>query len=250
MFATKLSPASLIWLVVHGAVALAGILLLRLPELHALVGRGLAEGVGGSLIAGGVIGLALFVYVRSNERTLKRLEILSDAGLIAVFPFRSVRIKSEYDTHLQNAQHIDIVGYGLSAFREDYAEHFASWSRECRIRILLLDPEFPSPDLSLADRRDIEEGRPAGDTKAHVLAFEQLLSSVAGINKANFELRRMKAIPSINLFRIDDVIYWGPYLFGVQSRNTPTLLAARGGFLFSALQAHFEELWKHAGSGS
>jgi hypothetical protein len=53
----------------------------------------------------------------------------------------------------------------------------------------------------------------------------------------------MRCIPAINLFRIDDDVFWGPYLMQQQSRNTPTLLATRGGFLFDMLQKHFDALW-------
>ena len=35
----------------------------------------------------------------------------------------------------------------------------------------------------------------------------------------------------------------GPYLMQQQSRNTPTLIATRGGFLFDMLQKHFDALW-------
>jgi hypothetical protein len=56
----------------------------------------------------------------------------------------------------------------------------------------------------------------------------------------------MKALPAINLLRADHEIFWGPYLMGQQSRNTPTLIAQRGGFLFDALKAHFDALWERS----
>jgi hypothetical protein len=47
----------------------------------------------------------------------------------------------------------------------------------------------------------------------------------------------------VNIFRIDDEVFWGPYLIHQQSRNSPTLLVRRGGLLFDVLLRHFETIW-------
>jgi hypothetical protein len=139
--------------------------------------------------------------------------------------------------------YIDLVGFGLSAFREDYLKDFVSWSHRADVRILLIDPDFPTRDHSLADQRDREENNPVGQIRSDVDAFEKAVSKLTGVNRKRFKVHRMRAIPAINMFRIDDDVFWGPYLMQQQSRNTPTLLATRGGFLFDMLQKHFDALW-------
>ena len=103
--------------------------------------------------------------------------------------------------------------------------------------------DFPTPQHSLADQRDREENNPVGQVRLDVEAFEGAVSNLPGLNRDRFKVHRMRAIPAINMFRIDDDLFWGPYLMNQQSRNTPTLLAARGGFLFDMLQKHFDALW-------
>lgn len=190
--------------------------------------------------------MALYLYVRLSEQTQNRLEVITRAGISSVFPHRSVRIKEHYDRRLRSAKRIDLIGLGLSSFREDYAREFAEWSRRAKVRILVLDPDFPTEAESLADYRDLEEGGNKGEIRAAVEAFQRAVDNQAEIDRTRFELRRMRAVPVINLLRIDDEIFWGPYLMTERSRNTPTLLVHRGGFMFGHLERHFEATWDAA----
>lgn len=107
----------------------------------------------------------------------------------------------------------------------------------------MIDPDFPSSVTSLADLRDVEEKTQAGHIRADVEAFEAAVRQIRAINRSRFKIRRFRALPSVSLFRVDDVLFWGPYLVGQPSRNMPTLLVHRGGFLFDRLIAHFDEIW-------
>jgi hypothetical protein len=227
----------------HSFAVLLGIVFLIAKPLHNTFGQGISEGIGGSLIAGGIAGVTLFLYVFTTEGLKSRIEAFTKAGLSKIFSGRSVLIREEYHTRLANARHIDLAGFGLSAFREDYINDFVGWSHRADVRILLLDPDFPSRQHSLADQRDREENNPVGQIRRDVEAFERAVSNLGGLNRDRFKVHRMRCIPAINLFRIDDDVFWGPYLMQQQSRNTPTLLATRGGFLFDMLQKHFDALW-------
>jgi hypothetical protein len=236
------SVASITWLCGHIFLILVGLLIMT-TEGELLLGLVFGQSVGSSLVATGVTGLVLYLYVRSTDTLSDRLRILSSAGITNVFQHRSVRIKEQYDRRLNNAKRIDLIGYGLSAFREDYLQEFASWSRRADIRVLVIDPDFPSKSKSLADIRDAEEKRPIGEIRKAVESFERELAGLANLDRARFQLRRMATIPAINLLRIDDEIFWGPYLMAEQSRNAPTLLVRRGGFMFDVLVNHFEATW-------
>jgi hypothetical protein len=222
---------------------LGGMILLTSQPVVKALGQGIAEGIGGSLVASGIAGMVLFLHVRWTDTIRSRLESFSRAGMVNIFPFRQVRIREHYDLRLANAREIDLVGHGLSSFREDYASEFVAWSHRARVRILLLDPDFPSADASYADQRDREEGRPPGKTRHDAELFEAAVNGLAELRRDQFEVRRMRAIPSLNMLRIDDEVFWGPYLVGLQSRNTPTMLVSRGGFLFDNLCKHFDNLW-------
>lgn len=239
-----LSPISLIWLAVHMFLVLCGMLCMT-TEGENVFGKALAQSFGSGLVATGIAGMVLYLYVRMSEQTQNRLEVITAAGITGVFPHRSVRIKEHYDTRLRSAKRIDLIGLGLSSFREDYARQFAEWSRTAKVRILVLDPDFPSRTHSLADYRDLEEGGKRGEIRADVEAFLRAVAENGQIDPCRFEVRKMRTIPAINLLRIDHEIFWGPYLMAERSRNTPTLLV-RGGFMFDDLVRHFEETWAAA----
>jgi hypothetical protein len=243
-FLRKLTtPLGALWILSHTVMVLLGVVFLAYASLHHLLGQGVTEAIGGALIASGIVGVTLFLYVLTTETLKSRIEAFTKAGLLKSFPGRSVLIRDKYHTRLAQARYIDLVGFGLSSFREDYINDFVGWSHRADVRILLMDPDFPSPDHSLADQRDKEENNSVGQIRSDVQAFERAVSNLSGLNRGRFKVHRVRAIPAINLFRIDDDLFWGPYLMNQQSRNTPTLLATRGGFLFDMLQKHFDALW-------
>jgi hypothetical protein len=236
-----LLPTNVFWIVGHIIMFAVGIFFTAIAGQSAH--KDILLGIGGSLIAAGIAGEILFLYVASSQQTKDKLDLLSIAGLQRIFPTRSVSIREEYHSRLRNAKEVDILGFGLSSFREDYGNKFGELSLKTSFRILLLDPDFPSPTESIASIRDREEGNNSGDIKRDVEAFESAVRRAEPLVKANFLVRRLTALPSINVFRIDDEIFWGPYLIADQSRNMPTLLVRRGGFLFDQIKGHFEHLW-------
>ncbi|SDT48853.1 hypothetical protein SAMN05444158_6426 [Bradyrhizobium canariense] len=234
-------PTNLFWIVGHIVMLAAGIFFTAIADQSAH--KDVLLGIGGSLIAAGIAGEILFLYVAASQQTKDKLDLISVAGLQRIFRTRSVSIRDEYHSRLLNAKEVDILGFGLSSFREDYGTKFAELSLKTSFRILLLDPEFPSSASSVATIRDREEGNNDGDIKRDVDAFESAVRRATSLVKANFLVRRLTALPSINIFRVDDEIFWGPYLISDQSRNMPTLLVRRGGFLYDQIKDHFEHLW-------
>jgi hypothetical protein len=236
-----LLPTNIFWIVGHIIMLAVGIFFTVIAgqSIH----KEILAGIGGSLIAAGIAGEILFLYVASSQQTKDKLDLLSIAGLQRIFPTRSVSIRDEYHSRLRNAKEVDILGFGLSSFREDYRSQFAELSLKTSFRILLLDPDFPSRTDSVATIRDREEGNNDGDIRRDVEAFESAVRRAEPPVKTNFRVRRLTALPSINIFRMDDEIFWGPYLIADQSRNMPTLLVRRGGFLYDQIKHHFEQLW-------
>jgi hypothetical protein len=231
----KKSTQVIYWLA-HVLLLLVGYTLFRsFPENE------FVKNVGASILAAGLSGMVIFVYILFTSNTSARLDALATAGLDAVFSERSVSIKEMYQKRLSGTfQHLDVIGFGLSLFREDYSQQFESWSKRTQVRILLLDPEFPESGPKLARIRDAEEKSDediAKDVKAFVRACSHLRKS------KTFQIRLYRAIPTINYFRVDDEAFWGPYLFGSPSRLTPTLLVRRGGFLYAKLSRHFDQIW-------
>ena len=166
---------------------------------------------------------------------------VAKSGIIKVFPSRQVTISNEYETRLASLHsHLDVLGFGLRAFREDHLSAYGKWKEHAKIRILLLDPNSPSPEFSYSAQRDKEEHNAEGAIHTDVRTF---LKVTASLRDRRFQVRFYKCLPSINIFRIDDELFWGPYLIHEQSRNTPTILVGQG-MLFERIMAHFDRIWR------
>lgn len=224
-----------LYLALHAILVLIGAFLCTLGNLWVSIGT--------SLIAAGVAGGVIFLYLFVSSRAAERLSVADNLGLRAAFSFRSVAIREEYETRLRKAhEQIDILGFGLRSLREDLGKEFTSWADRTKVRILLQDPEFPDKTISLGNIRDLEEDNPPGSIEKDVRAFIALAAPLLKSNP-RFKVRLCRAIPSINYFRIDNEAFWGPYFVKMQSRNTPTFLVDRSGTLFSPLAEHFDQLW-------
>ncbi|CDX37645.1 conserved exported hypothetical protein [Mesorhizobium plurifarium] len=232
-----------IWFLVHLILVLIGFASANSSFVASIVGKDIAIGASASLVAAGITGFVLLFHNFFVDKRERLLNDLYDTGIRSAFDGRSIVIKSEYATRLKTANRLDVIGFGLSSFRQDYGNQFAHLARSMQIRILLLDPTFPSSGQSYAEQRDIEEGSPKGTIARDVEAFIKTSAATRAAYPDNFQIRLLKCLPSINYFRFDNELLWGPYLVANQSRNMPTLLVAKGSFLFDRLSDHFEKLW-------
>ncbi|WP_155352984.1 hypothetical protein [Acrocarpospora macrocephala] len=57
------------------------------------------------------------------------------------------------------------------------------------------------------------------------------------------EIRLYSCLPALHVCRIDNEIFWGPYIMGAQSRNTPTFLVSPAGVMFDILAEHYNQIW-------
>jgi hypothetical protein len=232
-----------IWFLVHLILVLIGFTAANSALVVELVGKDIAGGASASLVATGITGFVLLFHNFFVDRREQLQNRLYETGMRSAFDGRSIVIKSEYASRLKSSSRIDIIGFGLSSFRQDYGDQFGHLARSMKIRILLLDPSFPSPDHSYADQRDVEEGNAKGSISRDVEAFIKISSAARASYPDNFQVRLLKCLPSVNYFRFDNEVLWGPYLVANQSRNMPTFLVAKGAFLFDRLSDHFEKLW-------
>ncbi len=226
-------PITIIYFLCHLLLLVGGVSL-------AMHGTPLSAGIGGSLAAAGVAGMTVWVYVWRTQQGQAQLLTFREFGLKSIFSTRGTSIRSEYDSRLAKAStHIDVMGFGLSHLREDYGAKFSDWARRAEVRILIIDPNYPQPDCSYAEQRDKEEGNVPGKTATDVEAFVQATANIG----PRFKVRLMKCLPSVNIFRVDDELFWGPYLMSTPSRNSPTMIAADSGKLFSVMTRHFDAIW-------
>jgi hypothetical protein len=111
--------------------------------------------------------------------------------------------------------------------------------------VLLQDPLHPPGTWTFTNHRDFEEGNTIGADLGKVYDF--ILKF--GIDQqfrggGSYELRLSRAMPTICYFRIDDCIYWAPYLAQTYGDRSPHMKVDRGGELFEVLERHFDRLWE------
>lgn len=237
------NATTIAWVAIHLVLVLVGLLVINIERIGEELGKEVSMGIGLSILSAGIVGLFLFLHVLLSEGTRTRLKALSDAGLDAVYNYRSVRMKAEYDKRLSKAKRIYVMGYGLGSLLDDYAKDFPRWSAQAEVRLLAVNPDSPTKEKNYADTRDIEEGREPGRTRNDVDRLCKTFLDTKEIDKNRFEVRLMNSIPSVNVMIIDNEIFWGPYLMSQQSRNTFTMTVHKGGFLYESLSNHFEEVW-------
>jgi hypothetical protein len=204
--------------------------------------------VGTSMIATGASGIIVFGWVVFDEGENERRRVVDNFGFVTAFPYRSIQIKDEYRNRTRKASYrIDVMGYGLNSLREDFLDDFRDWAARLKVRILLVDTESPGDATKYVDVRDTEEGNSPGRTRLEVQKFISDTYHLWNENE-NFQVRLATALPSVNMFRIDDESFWGPYLisstrYGRASRNLPTMIVRRPGYMYERLIDHFDEIW-------
>lgn len=186
-----------------------------------------------------------------DNENLKKLmtavdEILSvnehvlDDDLLKLFRSRSVTIRREYDDRLDRMEeHLDVLAWGLASFREDYGDKVVDWvDRGIKIRLLLVDANSDTGAM-LCELQDRFEDRDTGSTESDIRRF---LAEVDPVD-SRYEIRVSCFHPGVNIFRVDQDMFFGPYLAGTVSRNAPTGIVSSGHWLYDSLLSHFEWMW-------
>jgi hypothetical protein len=209
-----------------------------------LVGSGL------SVLAAGVTGIVMVGYIIFSESTRNRITVLRDFGIREYFDSNTTAIKGEYQRRLDTPKkNIDVLGLGLTHLRRDFGPQFEDWASRGVVRILLLDPEAPQSAghgsqiaTTYASQRDREERDPVGSIAKEVNEWLVETRSLRARTE-RFKLRLSRAIPTITMVRMDDEIFWSPYLMYRGSGSTPTMVVRRGGLLYEVLRKHFDDIW-------
>lgn len=237
------NPTHTIYYLCHLIIFIIGIILIQVGGEYDVI----FDSIGTSLAAAAIAGMFIFFYIKYADDLRVSVQMLVTLGLQQAFNVRGLKNTNEYKSRLlkPNKKNIDILGYGLGTFLEEHFNDFESWKNACDVRILLIDPEFPSTDKPLCNQRDIEEGKLEGTLKNEVVNFIDKTKNIIGNgNNGSFSIKYFKCIPNITIFRIDDEILWGPYFVNHLSRDTPMFIVKKGGILYEQIQSQFENIWK------
>lgn len=154
--------------------------------------------------------------------------------------FTRAEINNDCGAELRRAKYqVDIVAFGLQSFRNKQTSEIENYLKKgVNFRILTMNPKS---EFVLA--RETEED----DTNIKN-SIEKLIEWANQLNNKQFKGRIIvKGYSCMTLdfyWRIDDIIYVGPYLYGYDSQQTITYKFIEGGNGYKLYTEYFEKLWE------
>ncbi|NUT88442.1 hypothetical protein HNO91_18555 [Pseudomonas corrugata] len=218
----------------RGALVMVFLGFMVLGVILVLIDGPVQLSIGTSLIAGALMSLAtLWIdQIRNGEEI--RMRDLVTTGLVAAYTRRN--LTEEYDVLVANAKVIDVTGYTLKSFSEQNEEVLrkrADQNNPILVRILLVDPNSESSKIM-----QHAENQSTGQYSGSKDSLLKTLGNIPGV-----EVRLSPRHLSMMIYRIDDILFTGPYPASAKSAKAFTLKLARG-WLFDRQMEDFEALWK------
>lgn len=217
------------------SIIIFGIILCALSSYTPLPWNNLLNSIGCSLIASGIV---ITVHDFFTER--KTVSSLDDWKIEKIYSTRAEK-NAESDPELTKVKYcIDVIAFGLSSFRSKHTSKIETCLRKgVNIRILTMNPTSPYVNV-----RDTEEKKQEGTTR---YSIEQLIKWANDLNRKDFKgkiIVKGYSTMTLNFYwRVDDVLYIGPYWYGVDSQQTITYKFSDGGKGFQQYTDYFENLW-------
>jgi hypothetical protein len=211
---------------------------------------GLPKEIGSGMVASGLAALILVLYQIASSAVEQReqdvLEVANEIGLRGYYPHRPAFGLDAEEPSFYGARRIQILELtGHTIFGKIQKGEWGRRCHEATIQVLLQDPLHPPGPWTFLNHRDYEEGNSIGTDLDQVYSFITKFGMKEQFSGGgSWELRLTRAIPTICYFRIDDCIYWAPYLAQVFGDRSPHMRVDRGGKLFEVLERHFDRLWE------
>lgn len=139
---------------------------------------------------------------------------------------------------------LDVCGYSLKAFYDSYHDLLIKKLPLLTgdIRILLVNPisEF-SKDRARLEGED--EGQYKNQIERLIRGFRD---DATGKIHEKIHIRLLNhPLPSM-IFRIDDVLFFGPHMHKITSKSTITFEVEQGARLFDVFKKEFDRMWDDA----
>jgi hypothetical protein len=138
---------------------------------------------------------------------------------------------------------LDAVAFGLSSFRSKYGNKMEKILKKgVNVRILTMNPNG-----NFVNQRDVEEGSVPGNTKQSIDALVIWAKQMNQKSKrGKIQIKGYNCMTLNFYWRMDNIVYVGPYWFGYKSGDTVTYSFRKGGKGFELYSSYFERLWNDA----
>lgn len=189
--------------------------------------------IGCSLIASALVILLNVFLVDASK-----YNPLDDWGLKRI-AYTRADINNDCGAELRKAKYqVDIVAFGLQSFRNKQSNEVENYLKKgVNFRILTMNPSS-----EYIKAREKEED----DTNIKN-SVEKLIDWANQLNNKNYKGKIIvKGYSCMTLdfyWRIDDIVYVGPYWYGYDSQQTITYKFTEGGSGYQLYTDYFEKIW-------
>lgn len=160
-------------------------------------------------------------------------------GLKHIFRTRAEKNTEADIKLLPHTMELDGIAFGLKTFRSAHSEDIErGLLRGMRIRLLCMHP-----DSSFVKQREIEEKEVEGQISKSIIDLLEWAKALKKKTGGNISIKYYHAMTLDFYWRLDDVLYVGPYLYGRASQATLTYKYEKGGMGYSEYSRYFEDLW-------
>lgn len=238
------------------------------------VQSGICHGIGGNLIAAGLVAAIIFIayedvsgqqsqaqardqmiLLEKIDASTERLEeygrlenVAKKVGLDECHRERpGIEIR---EAVLAAKAQVDILEVSLDTMLGMDADEWEDC--DARVRIILLDPKFPTDGMTLATLRDREENELLHDkilSEVHAtlrsLPEEWSANTDDDLDSSKSGVRLAQLIPTMSYFRIDGTAYFAPLIHKRLGNETMHMEFEEEGDFFKLLADNFEALWKN-----
>lgn len=226
--------------IVNGLILAIGIILILISIVI-----GLDKKIGIILISIGtsIVASSIVVYL-SSAYLLKQnniRELIEKWGINGIYRTRQEMNISCNEFLNENNDFLDIIAFGLRSFRDSKNEIIKNKVRKgMKIRIITIDPTSEFLKQREIDEKEVEGG--IKNTIQQLIKWTNELKQEAK-SENQIRLKFYNTLPLDFYFRLDKVIYIGPYLYGITSQQTISYEYIRNSQGFEYYSNYFEKLW-------
>lgn len=219
------------------SLVLIGVLLILVDFFVFKTSSNVFLNIGCSLIASGLVLFFSAILIDYQKGYL----VWDEWKLEKIFKTRAEK-NSESDPKLEkhNVKQLDGIAFGLKSFRSNRkADVLSCMQRGMNIRLLVMNPNSP-----FVKQREIEEDVNEGSIADSIKKLEEWAKELnASSKKGKIQIKFYDTMTLDFYWRLDDEIYIGPYMLGVESQQTITYKFLKGGKGFELYSNYFEQLW-------
>lgn len=193
------------------------------------------QSVGCSLIASSIVSLATTIFFDS-----KKDDPIGRWGISNVYDTRANKNNDSAKELIRLKYKLDGIAFGLKSFRNMQQKHVEEClKRGVNIRFLVMNPD--SPYVVQREKEEKESPEQIKNSINQLIQWADKLNS--GSNNGKILIKGYNCMTLDFYWRLDDVLYVGPYWYGIDSQQTITYKFKSGGECFKMYTEYFDRLW-------